>query len=296
MKMETLSCCPVCKGEQRTPYLVCKDYTVSQEDFTLEQCQSCGFVFTNPRPTEDEIGAYYQSSDYISHSNTKQGLVAKAYHRVRKITLQSKLKLVNELSPKKGRLLDVGCGTGMFLSVCKEGGWQISGIEPDPGARQIAVEQTAENIQSSILESYAGETFQVITMWHVLEHIHQLEATLNWLKERVADQGHLVIAVPNLQSFDAQAYGKHWAAYDVPRHLYHFSQKAIQQLITEKGFTLTQTLPMPFDSFYVSMLSTKYRDGNINYVEAIRKGLQSNQWAKSHQNNYSSLIYVFKKA
>lgn len=293
MKMETLGRCPVCGSEHHSPYLVCKDYTVSQEEFTLVQCPSCGFVFTNPRPTEAAIGAYYQSTEYISHSNTRQGVIAQAYHQVRKITLRNKLKLINELSPSKGKLLDVGCGTGMFLSVGKADGWKVSGIEPDPGARSLAMKETGETIQPSILESYTNETFDVVTLWHVLEHIHQLDATLDWLGQRVA--GHLIIAVPNFQSYDAQEYGKYWAAYDVPRHLYHFSQQTMRALLGQKGFRLEQTLPMPFDSFYVSMLSTKYRDGKTNYLEAVQKGYQSNQWAKHNKNNYSSLIYVFKK-
>ncbi|MFT4031132.1 MAG: class I SAM-dependent methyltransferase [Siphonobacter sp.] len=295
MKVETLTNCPVCKGTHFSSYLVCKDYTVSQEMFSLVKCTSCGFIFTNPRPTETEIGSYYQSNEYISHSNTKQGLIAQVYHTVRKITLKSKLKLINRLHPTKGTLLDIGCGTGMFLSVCKENGWNVSGVEPDSGARKLAEDTTKSHIESSILEYFQNQKFSIVTMWHVLEHVHRLEETIDWLYNRIDTNGHLIIAVPNLESKDAQVYQQYWAAYDVPRHLYHFSQVTISELFLQKGFVLSETLPMPFDSFYVSMLSTKYRDGKTNYIEAIQQGLASNIWAKQNHKNYSSLIYVFKK-
>lgn len=295
MKMETLCTCPVCQSSRLSPFLTCKDYTVSQEEFTLVRCDTCGFVFTNPRPTEAEIGRYYQSTDYISHSNTKKGIISQVYHAVRRITLKNKLSLLNRLVPGKGRLLDVGCGTGMFLSVCQENGWTVSGIEPDPGARKLAEEQIKQPVQDTILGSFPGETFQAITLWHVLEHIHRLEETLTWLQERLATDGRLIIAVPNLESHDAAVYGEHWAAYDVPRHLYHFAPNTLKPLMGQYGFIQEETLPMPFDSFYVSMLSTRYRDGKTRYVEAVQQGLKSNRLGKGERPNYSSLIYVFKK-
>ena len=293
--MEELRNCPVCQNNTFTEYLNVQDFTVSQEKFSIQACKNCGFKFTNPRPDLTQIGDYYKAESYISHTNTSKGLISKLYHSVRKYTLKGKLNLINRLIPRKGKLLDVGCGTGMFLNVCRENGWTVNGIEPDNGARQIAEQINKAAIKTEVLTSFKNETFDIITMWHVLEHVHLLNETVDWLKERLSNSGYLIIAVPNLESKDAEIYQEYWAAYDVPRHLYHFSQKSIKQLFEQKGFSLKETLPMKFDSFYVSMLSTKYQVGKINYIKAFLDGLKSNLSAESNNGNYSSLIYIFKK-
>jgi 2-polyprenyl-3-methyl-5-hydroxy-6-metoxy-1,4-benzoquinol methylase len=293
--MEQLNNCPVCQESTFNDFLQVQDYTVSQKKFEIVSCSNCGFKFTNPRPDQNEIGEYYKAESYISHTNTSKGLISKIYHTVRTFTLKNKLNLINSLYPQKGKLLDVGCGTGMFLNVCREDGWKVNGIEPDTGARQIAEEINKATIKTEILSSFKNEQFDIITMWHVLEHVHLLNDTIDWLSERLSKEGSLIIAVPNHESKDAAIYGKQWAAYDVPRHLYHFSQKSINQLFEQKGFQLEKTLPMKFDSFYVSMLSTKYQSGKINYLKAFIDGLKSNLSAGSNNGNYSSLIYVFKK-
>jgi 2-polyprenyl-3-methyl-5-hydroxy-6-metoxy-1,4-benzoquinol methylase len=293
--MEQLNNCPVCESNSFEDYLTVQDYTVSQEKFKIVTCRECEFKFTNPRPDENSIGEYYKAESYISHTNTSKGLIAKIYQKVRTFTLQSKLELINRLSTKKGKLLDVGCGTGMFLNVARENGWKVSGIEPDARARGISETTNQIKIKKEVLSSFQNETFDLITLWHVLEHIHKLNETIEWLKERISKEGSVIIAVPNHESKDAEIYEAQWAAYDVPRHLYHFSQKTIKELFAKYGFELKETLPMKFDSFYVSMLSTKYQTGNINYFKAFADGLKSNLSAEKNNQNYSSLIYVFKK-
>ena len=293
--MEQISNCPVCQNNIFEKYLEVQDYTVSNKKFQIVVCKSCDFKFTNPRPDQDEIGEYYKAESYISHSNTSKGLIAKIYHSVRKYTLKRKINLINRLYPQKGKLLDVGCGTGMFLNEARGNGWKVNGIEPDSGARQIAEEINKSTIKTEILSSFQHEKFNIITMWHVLEHVHLLNETVDWLKERITEDGSIIIAVPNHDSKDAEIYQAQWAAYDVPRHLYHFSQKSIKQLFEQKGFRLEETLPMKFDSFYVSMLSTKYQTGKINYLKAFTDGLKSNFDAGNNDENYSSLIYIFKK-
>lgn len=293
--MEQINNCPVCQNNTFEKYLEVQDYTVSQETFQIVACKNCGFKLTNPRPNQDEIGKYYKAESYISHSNTSKGLIAKIYHTVRKYTLKSKISLINSHYPQKGKLLDVGCGTGMFLNEARKNGWNVNGIEPDSGAKKIAEEINKATIKNEILTSFQDEQFNIITMWHVLEHVHLLNETVDWLKERLTENGSLIIAVPNHESKDAEIYQEQWAAYDVPRHLYHFSQKSIKQLFKQKGFRLEKTLPMKFDSFYVSMLSTKYQTGKINYLKAFLDGLKSNLNADNNNGNYSSLIYIFKK-
>jgi 2-polyprenyl-3-methyl-5-hydroxy-6-metoxy-1,4-benzoquinol methylase len=293
--MEQLNHCPVCDSSVFEDYLSVQDYTVSQEKFKIVNCTTCDFKFTNPRPDENAIGEYYKAESYISHTNTSKGLISKIYQEVRKFTLKGKLNLINRLSPNKGKLLDVGCGTGMFLNVARENGWKVNGIEPDAGARGIAEATNQIKIKEEVLSSFQNETFEVITLWHVLEHVHKLNETVEWLKTRLSKDGSVIIAVPNHESKDAEIYQAQWAAYDVPRHLYHFSQKTMTALFANHGFELKETLPMKFDSFYVSMLSTKYQSGNINYLKAFIDGMKSNLSAEKNNQNYSSLIYVFKK-
>jgi len=287
--------CPVCSANAFRQDLICKDYTVSKEDFELVVCKSCGFKFTNPRPEDAVIGNYYKSEDYISHSNTSKGIISKLYHAVRNYTLKNKLALISKYV-SKGTILDYGCGTGMFLNTCKNAGWKTFGIEPDQGARIMTAEADTEVFENKHLlqEKHPGQKFDVITLWHVLEHVTDLDPTLEFLKNKLSPNGVLIIAVPNHSSFDAKHYRQFWAAYDVPRHLYHFERKTIEQLLARFQFKLVDTKPMKFDSFYVSMLSEKYRTGAIKYLSAFVTGLRSNLNAAAAEN-YSSVIYIFKK-
>ncbi|HEY1038691.1 MAG TPA: class I SAM-dependent methyltransferase [Bacteroidia bacterium] len=296
--METVEKCIVCGSSNFEPFIKCKDFTVSHETFEIQKCSSCGFRFTSPRPSSTEIGPYYKSEDYISHSNTKTGLIHKMYHWVRSYTLIKKLQLVMTHSVKQGTILDFGCGTGAFLSVCKQNKWNVFGMEPDPDAREIAKETNGISSASSIQDfdqQFPGERFDAITMWHVLEHVHDLEELFAFFNQRLKEKGALIIAVPNCSSYDAKKYGEFWAAYDVPRHLYHFTPKDMKTLFEGRGYKQMKVLPMIFDAFYVSMLSEKYKRGKISYLNAFFTGLRSNLKANKTGLEFSSQIYVFKK-
>lgn len=295
--LETLTQCPVCGGNELKDFLTCEDYTVTQEKFTITQCTNCGFKFTNPRPDEASIGRYYQSEAYISHSNTKKGLVNQVYHVVRNRALKGKLKLVNKLvknQPKK--LLDIGCGTGFFLDTCKTNGWQVMGSEPDPKTREFARQQVNIAIQEDIFsDQFKPAQFNIITMWHVLEHVHQIDKTIQRLHELLHDHGTLVVALPNANAQESKTFKETWAAYDVPRHLYHFTPETLPPLLEKYNFKVEKHLPMYYDAYYISLLSQKYKTGKSNYLKAVLKGWKSNQWAKQHNNNYSSVIYIIRK-
>ena len=293
--MINISSCPVCASTHFTPTLSCNDYTVSGENFQILVCNTCELEFTSPRPEDSLLGNYYKSEDYISHSNTKKGFISKLYHIVRNHTLSSKLKLVSKYV-SRGTILDYGCGTGMFLDVCKEAGWKTYGCEPDSDASLIASSfgLTVFFSKDDIKTKLGGQKFDVITMWHVLEHVVDLNETLSFFKDHLTENGVLVIAVPNHRSFDALYYKEHWAAYDLPRHLYHFHRDTMQRLLSRFDFSLLKVLPMKFDAFYVSMLSEKYKTGSVNYFRAFAIGLRSNLLAKEAKD-YSSVIYVFKK-
>ena len=248
-------------------------------------------LITYPQPSVESLGKYYESEDYISHTDGKRSLFEKAYHFVKSIALKNKLDLINSQQPKKGRILDIGAGTGDFLAVAKDNGWETVGVEPSEKARAIALKKAVSFVEeTSGLENHS---FDVITMWHVLEHVPNLDNQIKELKRLLKPSGTLIVAVPNFKSFDAKHYGTFWAAYDVPIHFWHFSKKAIKVLFEKENMKLEKILPMKFDSFYVSLLSEKYKHGKMNFVKAFFIGLQSNIKAKRNFE-YSSHIYVLK--
>ena len=293
--METITECPVCGENSFKPFLVCKDYLVSEQNFAIQQCQTCSFRLTNPRPGADSIGAYYKSEQYVSHNDKSSGLVNAAYRLVRKYTLQSKLNLINELNGRRGKILDVGCGTGAFLGSCQKGGWQVTGVEPDPEARTVAANKLGADVKPDLKALIEMQPFDIISLWHVLEHIPDLNESITILHKLLANQGTLLIAVPNSDSYDAQHFKQFWAAYDVPRHLHHFTPSTIEHLFKKHGLLLTDKRPMVFDAFYIAMLSTGYQAGKTDYLKSIQIGLSSNVQAK-RTGNSSSLIYLFRKA
>jgi 2-polyprenyl-3-methyl-5-hydroxy-6-metoxy-1,4-benzoquinol methylase len=327
--MEVISKCPVCSSERFSEFLICKDYSVSGKNFPISQCQDCGFKFTNPRPAAEEIGAYYESEDYISHSNTSKGFINQLYQLARKYTIYQKVNLVKReiLRLKKGvglpvldaiktnaspsaeasvnnltydnskiKILDIGCGTGEFLKSCKETGFDSIGVEPSQKARSFAIQTYNLKVkEEKEISSLEKESFDAITMWHVLEHVPNLNERINQVFSLLKKDGVFIVAVPNLESKDAKEYGKYWAAYDVPRHLYHFSFSTIEKLMDKHNFVLYKTLPMFLDSFYVSLLSEKYKTGSVNYVSAFFNGTMSNLAALMGNRGYSSQIYLLKK-
>jgi 2-polyprenyl-3-methyl-5-hydroxy-6-metoxy-1,4-benzoquinol methylase len=285
--------CPICGGINREPFLLAKDNTVSKADFQIVECSNCGFAYTSPRPTEKDLGKYYESEDYISHSNTSKGIVSRLYQRVRKHTLEKKLKLVNR-EGQKGSLLDIGCGTGEFLNTVKQDGWKTIGIEPSPSARKQAVENYKLDIrEEGELNNLPANSFDVITMWHVMEHVAYPRERVQKLNELLKNNGVLIIAVPNRNSDDAKYYKANWAAYDVPRHLWHFRAQDMRKLVEQFGFEVKQILPMKFDSYYISMLSEKYKTGSNHLLKAVWRGWISNR--KAGAEGSSSLIYIIRK-
>jgi len=276
-------------------FLNCKDYTVSNERFDLVLDESLEMLITTPQPSLANLGKYYQSESYISHTDSKQSLFDKLYQFVKTITIKKKVKLLSkesDVSSSEKTLLDVGCGTGDFLVACKNKQWKITGVEPNMKAKETAELKLKETIVSDFSE-IKSQTFDCITMWHVLEHIPDLTNYIASLKKILKPKGTLFIAVPNYKSYDAQFYKEFWAAYDVPRHLWHFSKKSISLLFKKEKMKVVKQLPMKFDSYYVSLLSEKYKRGRSNPIRAFWTGFRSNSLAK-HTKEYSSIIYVIK--
>lgn len=295
--------CPVCDSTDLKPVLSAKDYTVSGDLFEIVECKSCTLRFTQNIPDADSIAPYYQSENYISHSNTSRGLINRLYQAVRKKTLQQKSKLViTATGVSKGNLLDVGSGTGAFVNEMKQQGWQVTGLEPDAGAKKVAKQLYGlELADISQFYQLPLASFDAITLWHVLEHVHELNDYVQQLKSLLKPNGKIFIAVPNYTSTDAVIYKEYWAAYDVPRHLYHFSPRSIQVLMAKHGLKIIDHKAMWYDSFYISMLSSKYKNarlndavgqGSTNLVAAFFNGLRSNFTALMDVKKCSSVIYV----
>jgi len=294
--MISLSTCTICTGKSFKDYLVCKDYTATGEQFSLKQCNFCDFVLTDPKPDEQAIEKYYQSEKYISHTGGKKNLFDAAYVLARKIALGNKRRAIEKYSSGKN-ILDFGCGTGEFLSEMKNHDWQITGVEPSKLANQKASTTTGAKIYSSIAD--VSETaFDVITLWHVLEHLHDLSGSLKKINHLLSKSGTIFVAVPNFQSHDARHYNSFWAAYDVPRHLWHFNKNNMKQILEHSGFHVVDILPMKMDSFYVSILSEGYKNPTqskvVTLVKGATQGAISNLKAKKEMN-FSSLIYIAKK-
>ncbi|MDO7137115.1 class I SAM-dependent methyltransferase [Algibacter lectus] len=284
------------KNQSTNKYLKVKDYSVSGEEFELIENQEYGFLETTPQPTLDKLPGYYQSEDYISHTDSKRNAFEKVYHLVRSISLKKKLKLINSFSSEAKQLLDVGCGTGDFLQTAQQNGWLVSGIEPNEEARGIANSKTNKSVfDTEQLQKFESKQFDVITLWHVLEHLPNLEDHIKTFKTLLKDNGNLLIAVPNYKSFDAKHYKEFWAAFDVPRHLWHFNQVSISNLVSKQNMSVVKTKPMLFDAFYVSMLSEKYKTGKMNPVKGFWYGLRSNLKSISSKEA-SSLIYIIKNS
>ena len=282
------------KENSKHSFLKVKDHSVSGEYFQLIENAEYGFLETTPQPTAEALPDYYKSEDYISHTDSKRNLFENVYHVVRKISLKQKLKLINKCISDEKTLLDVGCGTGDFLQVAKQNKWKVSGIEPNAQARTIANNKTDNSVfEIDQLLKFQPASFNVITLWHVLEHLPNLEEHVQVFKKLLKPNGTLIIAVPNYKSYDAKYYKEFWAAYDVPRHLWHFNKKSISKLVSIVSMEVVKIKPMYFDAFYVSLLSEKYKNQNMNFLRGSLVGLLSN--LKSIKTKEaSSLIYIIK--
>lgn len=296
MILESIAQCPICNSTSLEHFINCKDYTTTGEDFNIVKCNQCDFLITSPRPSQSEIGRYYKSDKYISHTGGSRNLVDRIYLLARSYSLNKKRKLI-ETYATKGTLLDYGAGTGEFLNHCSAHGWKTEGVEPADEARAKAIKLSQLTVHQSITDISESE-YNAITLWHVLEHVHNLNVTLKDLAAKLTPNGTLFIAVPNPKSYDAKKYKSHWAAYDVPRHLWHFNKENISSLLTQNGLTLVTIQPMKLDAFYVSLLSEEYKNPEHSkfsrLVRAFTTGLLSN-WKGKKETNYSSLIYIAKR-
>lgn len=296
--MEHLNECPLCLSENISLRFTCKDHFISGESFPVFECAACGFNFTQDHPGEEEIGRYYESEDYISHSDTSKGLTNKLYQLARRLMLLKKARTVfRATGQNKGRLLDIGSGTGYFAATMKRYGWDVSGIEINEKAREFSAAHFDLNVMPpedmSLLKS---ESFDCITLWHVLEHFHYPYRYMTEIYRLLKPEGSCIIALPDCTSYDADYYKGYWAAWDVPRHLLHFSPSTFGIFANKTGFRLQEIKTLPLDVFYISLLSERYKGSKLYFLRGIIKGFWFWLLALFNKERSSSLIYIMKKS
>jgi len=289
--------CLVCNSDNISFYISCKDHFTSGEVFDINKCNSCGFLFTGSPPPESEIGKYYNTADYISHSNTKKGIVNSLFHFTRGLMLFHKRNIVKKSSGlKTGTLLDIGSGTGYFASFMKKSGWDVKGLEINDQARQYAKETfDLEVLTESDLTGIPEGQYDCITLWHVLEHFHDPEKYLSRIKFILKNNGVCIVAIPNSDSFDAKFFKNYWAAYDVPRHLWHFNEANFRTFSEKLGFEFKSITNLPIDVFYISILSYKYRGSKLSFISGVLKALPFAFLSIFRKRKSSSLIYILRK-
>ena len=292
--MKKILTCPVCQSINLIKKFDVKDYFLTQENFSIWQCKSCGLLFTNPIPKAQNLGKYYESPDYLSHDTSSSGVIGKLYQFLRKINIARKYKIVTNLK-NSGNILDIGCGTGELLNYFQNQNWSCLGIEPNEPTRKFAKAHYNLKVEEEqSLETIPSQSFDIISMWHVLEHVPDVNERIIQVKRILKNNGHLIIALPNPISRDANYYKTYWAGLDVPRHLYHFSPQAFENLANRHNLEIIHTLPLKMDAYYVSLLSERYMKNTMPVFRALLNGTKSNLSAKK-TGNYSSLIYVLNK-
>ncbi len=289
--------CPACESSDIKTRYICTDKLVSGEEFPVVECSNCGILFTDKLPEESSFGSYYKSEDYISHSDTKQGLFNKIYHIARNRMLRQKFNIVCTYSGlHKGELLDIGCGTGYFPGYMKSKGWNAIGIESDSDAAAFAIEKFGiEILKPEVLHKLPKGNFNAVTLWHVLEHLADAKSLLPEISKLMSKDGVLTIAVPNNKSYDARMYREKWAAWDVPRHLWHFNISSLKEFIRDTDLELIKILRMPLDAFYVSVLSEKNYNSKLAIVKGFIIGFFGLIASAFDKSASSSLIYILKK-
>ena len=286
--------CPWCGSEKAQINLWLKDEFLSKEDFHICECLSCGLLYTMPRPNKEKIGEYYKSEEYYSHQENKKGFIPRLYESVKKVNLKHKYNLATQ-GLNVGKMLDIGCGVGDFLHTAEEHGWKCTGVEPSEDAKAIAKTKTkADIINSEAIEKIPDASFDLITMWHVLEHVDDLKWQIEQLHRLTKTKGRIVIAVPNYKSYDGQYYKELWAAYDVPRHLSHFNKNVLTKIFQSKHLELVRTDKLIWDAYYISYMSEQYKQHKFPLLKGAIRGCISNCKAR-RTKEWSSMVYIFEK-
>jgi 2-polyprenyl-3-methyl-5-hydroxy-6-metoxy-1,4-benzoquinol methylase len=294
MKTEHLNTCPSCGSNNIHPSSKIKDYFYSNEEFEIWECKNCSLKFTQNRPVVEEIGKYYDSKNYASHDSGKSNNpLLLVYKWARSYMLQEKFELIRQFKPEWKQVLDYGTGEGFFVEYLLKKGKDAIGIEPSPDARENFNRRTGQTLLESLGTLSDQQTFQVISLWHVLEHIHDLHPTIKKLVQHLEPKGIMVIAVPNQASLDAELFNKEWAAWDVPRHLYHWNSQSLGTFLSAHGLTKIYTGQLPLDPFYIGLISSRYQGKSP--LSGLLSGMKSYFHGKNNPEKGSTLLTIWMK-
>jgi SAM-dependent methyltransferase len=292
--MKPTNNCKICGSDEVHLFLKTQDYFLTNEAFDLIKCDQCGYIATYPVPANEDLGKYYDSKNYLSHTAAQKGMLNRMYQILRSLNIKRKYNHIVKYK-QNGNILDIGCGTGELLNYFSTHKWKATGIEPNAEARTFGTYSYQLDIKDeSELKNLTLEQYDVISMWHVLEHVPDINHRIEQIKKLLKPDGIIVIALPNINSYDAIKYGRFWAGLDVPRHLHHFSPNSFNELAKKHQLQLLESIPMKMDSFYVSLLSEKYKNNSLALFSGFFSGLVSN-FKGRRSNNYSSMIFVLKK-
>jgi 2-polyprenyl-3-methyl-5-hydroxy-6-metoxy-1,4-benzoquinol methylase len=295
--MVTVNNCLVCGSDNIAFRLVCSDHLTGGGNFDIYTCKNCGFFFTHNPPSVEILEKYYDAEEYISHSDTKKGFTNILFHITRNLMFYRKRRIIAKTTGlNDGNLLDIGCGTGYFAAFMKKSGWNVTGTEVNKNARIFAREKfNLEVIDEADLTKFDHNHFDCITMWHVFEHLQDPVNYTSVILRLLKPGGVCVAAMPNCDSYDAQYYSQFWAAWDVPRHLWHFTSETFRRFSEKAGLKFSGTLTLPLDVFYISILSEKYKGSKLSFISGILKSLWFSILVLFNKHKTSSLIYILRK-
>lgn len=293
-----ISTCPVCGSLdiEFSHYLTVPDWLVSKENFELQQCAECSFVFTSNAPSQETAGPYYESEEYVEHTDTKKGLIYGVYHQARKLMLKFKLSTIKNFN-RGNKILDIGSGSGYFINFMKQNGYDVSGVEISEKAVALCKEKFNINVNSPLdfLAKKLPTDFDIISMWHVFEHVYNFEEYFEIIYNSLKADGKVFVALPNPDCFEAKYYKEYWNGFDTPRHLWHFSPRTFRKFAENRGFKLIAMRRLPLDPFFNAMVSNSYQSGFKFLPYTFLIGLISFINGLLNQNKASSLIYVLQK-
>lgn len=297
MDYERLNPCPLCGAIETVPYATCSDHASSRLQYLLLRCPACGVVFTDNHPEEDEMEQFETLDSQIRRADSPEGITERLYRHVRRRMLRRKAGLVVRQSYRdSGTLLNYGAKRGFFSDHMERKGWKVTSVDRHHENRQFSLEHFHHRMSGmQEMSDFTPETFDVITLWHVFEHENEPERLLDTFHRILRPGGILVMSCPNICSTDAMHYGPYWAAYDVPRHLWHFNPVSLNRLVHRHGFTLMHHEKMPYDCFYISIMSEQYMMHRLAFLRGMAYGLHSWLVSLTRRGRSSSIVYVFRK-
>ena len=294
--METVPC-NLCNSTAATPMYQLSDLLLerSEVETTLVQCQICGLIYQNPRPTQDEMAQHYppEYDSYISSGQNEQKiswLLQKAYQ----FGINKRVRIVTR-HKMRGRLLDVGCATGTFLSgMQQQPNWELFGVEINEFAARIAHEQFGLNVFVGTLEEayFPATYFDAVALWDVFEHLHDPAGSLNEIHRVLKQEGILILRVPNVNSWDAKIFGTTWAGLDAPRHFYVFGQDTLKQMLEANGFQIKQ-ISCEIGSYPTFVLSVRFWLVEKEVREIIRQSILNILYHPISRLLFSPIYYLY---